>query len=162
MEDEVERRTAVAQADLLQRRELVETGRGHGTAGYPGAALVPREEADVECRDQAEDAVGNQPVARPGKEVPRKEGPRGDKLRAAEPGSMPGHARERERHRRHRWQHHRGHHRHPDAEVPAELTEMGARARVHAALHALEGDDPGDERAPEDNRRYEDWIGAGA
>jgi hypothetical protein len=38
---------------------------------------------------------------------------------------------------------------------------MGARPRVHAP-HALEGDDPGDERATEDNRRYEDWIGAGA
>ena len=129
VEQEVERRAAVAQADVLERRQLVDAGGDQRPAGDVPPGPLPGEPVGSGRDDRAVDAVGDEPVGGPGGEVARDEDPRRHELRLAAPRALARDLREQQHHRRRRRQHHRRHHRHPDADVPAEPAEVGARAR---------------------------------
>ena len=64
------------EADLLERRQLVDAGSDDRAAGYQRAVLVPGEEADVERRDRAIEPVRDEAEERPGCEVTGEEHPR--------------------------------------------------------------------------------------
>ena len=143
-EDEMHRRAAVAQAHLLQRRQLVKARQRDKCAGYVWTAAAPVQEPDVERPHAAVEGVREEAVDRPGGEVRKREDPRRD-VRQSAARLLRRDAVKEQNHRRNRRQHHRRHHRHPDPDVPAEPAEIGAGAHVHSG-HPVDGDDPGDER----------------
>jgi hypothetical protein len=89
------------------------------------------------------DAVGQEAVARPDRQVPGRE----EQRRHAA-----GESRDVSRRRHRRRQHHRGGHRDPDSEVPPEPAEVGARACVHPA-HPIDRDRPRGDRAGDQHDR---------
>ena len=150
-DDEVQRAPAVAQAHRLQGRQLVQAGRRDRGTDDVRPRPVPAEEARTRGANAASEPVRGEAVHEPDREVAGDEHPRGhERLRS--PRTFRRHAREQQHHRQRRRQHHRRHHRHPDAEVPAKATEVGAGARVHPA-HPLHRHDPGDERAGQHDHR---------
>ena len=126
------------EADALERGQLVDPGRDDRAAGDERTLLVPRQEAQAERRDPAKEHVRTKAERGPHREVPGEKDPR---RRTAV-----GDPRVQQRYRRDRREHHRGHHRHPDPEEPAEPAEVRAGTFVHP-VHALVCDDPGHERA---------------
>ena len=130
----------MAEADLLERRQLVEAGGDDREARHDRTLSPPREEGRVDPVDCPVDAVGREAVRGPRGQVAHDEDPR---------RTLSRNPRVKQDERRCRGQHHRRHHRHPDAEEEAEPAEVGSRARVHPT-HALDGHDPGRERCPEE------------
>ena len=146
--------------DEVQRRRGSAAGRrpSAASAGRARRRRSPRRRRSGPPRSQARkpgSTAANEPVDAVGERARRpstRRGSRRGRARSARArargGALARDPREEEHHRRDRRQHHRRHHRHPDPDVPAERAEVGARAGVHPA-HALEVDDPGDERGAE-------------
>ena len=143
--DKAQRRAAVTQADALQRCQLVDARQRDRRAGDLRSGPVPGEEWRVEPAHEPEQPERDEPVGRPRDQVARHEQPR----REAGPARrLLRDLREEQHHRRRRRQHHRRHHRDPDAEIPAERAEVGARPGVHAP-HPRDDDHPGGQRHAE-------------
>jgi hypothetical protein len=151
---------AGVRTDPFKRGQLVDACGADRPACDQRPLRVPGERVDVGCADQSEQPVGDEPVPCPGGQVAAEEHPGRDKAPSA-PAPFAAHPREKECRRRNRGQHHRRHHRHPDAEEPAERTEVGAGACVHAA-HPRDGHRPGRERRYAKNRRQPDGTVVGA
>ena len=120
--DEVKRSAAMAQTDLLERRQLVETGEHECAPGDVATALVPAEEVRREVLRGAIEDVREEPVGSPGEQIAADEDPGRRSADAISPRALPLDAAEDEHHRSDRRKHHRRHHRHPDSEVPAKPT----------------------------------------
>ena len=117
----------------LQRSQLVQPGGGDDAAGHVRARPVPGEEAHRRARRPVE-AVGDEPVEPPRRAGSRRRRPTRHGACRAAPAR--GDAVEEHDHRRRRRQHHRRHHRHPDADVPAEPAEVGARDRRSSPMRS--------------------------
>ena len=149
-EQEAERAAAFPEADVLERRQLIDGRDEERRAGDPPARAIPGEHVAGDRAPGKPDRERERPDRSPREEIARREEER-RKRRA-----LSGHARiERDR-RRDRREHHRGHHHDPDAEEPAQRSETGPRAVVHAPhlverpppADAGEGEKPSDEPEP--------------
>src|SRR4051794_1972887 len=136
-QEESQRGAALGEADLLERRELVQRRQCQHRAGKPLAAAIPGKAVPEEAVAELEEAVGEDAGGGPNEEVAAREDERANESVATGHLGVEG---DRGRDRR---EHHRRHHHHPDAGEPAERSEVAARSAVHSG-HLVRGDPPGE------------------
>ena len=144
-EQYAERAAALAEADVLEGRDLVDRGDDQGGAGQSTACPVPRESVPQGRRHCGADGVGDEAGSGPGEEVAGGEQP------GTQRPALLRRARVERRRRRDRREHHRGHHDDPDPEEPAQASQARPRPRVHAP-HLARRPHPADSRDGEQRR----------
>src|SRR6185437_3795757 len=133
---------ALRQADVLQRRELVERGDDQHAPGEPAPACVPTQVGAEQAPPKVKEAVGSHPRHAPNEQITAREQQGTARAASARHLSVDRHP------GRDRREHHRCHHHHPHTQEPAESPKIGAGPAIHPC-HPLRGRPPGEGRQSE-------------
>src|SRR5207344_2556543 len=112
-EKETERCTALSEAHILERSQLVRRSNEERGAGDPTPGAIPREHVTNELSSDPRERIGQEPDGAPHEEVAGGEDERGTESSRALQLRVESHG------RRDRGEHHCGHHHDPHAEEPS-------------------------------------------
>ena len=143
-EEEAERAAALAEARLLERRQLVDRRDDERRSRHPAAGAIPVENAPRDATASVGQAERDDACRGPRHEVPG-----GEEERRKRP--LSSHPRIEGDRRRDRRKHHRGHHHDPDAEEETGRAERRPRPAVHPA-HLPDRPPPANRCQPEQER----------
>ena len=134
-EQEAEWTPTLPQADVLERRQLVDGGNSQGHPRDPATGAIPCEQVTRDASAGGRTCKGNHSDARPRDEIAGSEKERCDRRAAL------CHARVERDRRRYGRKHHRRHHHDPHSDKPGERPEIRPRPTVHA-LHLVDRPPP--------------------